>query len=211
MQFATAQLCLFCLAGQAFANTTDPGTIMVLGDSISAGYGIQRERGWVSLLATKVRSCEASCGASGERTWQVVNASMSGETTTGGLARLHDLLATHEPGIVIIELGGNDGLRGFPTDRIRSNLEQMIRLVSENDATPVVMAMRIPANYGPRYTRAFESAFADAAASGALLIPFLFEDVAVSQEMMQDDGIHPTADAQPLILDGVWSYLAPLL
>ena len=184
---------------------------MVLGDSISAGYGIQRERGWVELLSNKVRTCEASCGANGDRTWQVVNASMSGETTSGGLARLQGLLDTHAPGIVIIELGGNDGLRGFPTDRIRANLEEMIRRVKDYDATAVVMAMRIPANYGPRYTRAFEATFAEAADQGALLIPFLFEDVAVSDNLMQDDGIHPTAEAQPLILDAVWPYLQPLL
>ena len=143
-------------------------SIVVLGDSISAAYGIQRELGWVHLFNQRIQQ--------GETGWQVVNASISGETTSGGLSRLPGVLKELNPDIVIIELGGNDGLRGYPIDRLRENLTQMVTLVRNAGAQPVVAAMRIPPNYGPRYTRAFDAVFGEVAeASDAVLIPFLLQ------------------------------------
>ncbi|MEM7077427.1 MAG: arylesterase [Pseudomonadota bacterium] len=179
-------------------------SIVVLGDSISAAYGIQREEGWVHLFAQQLKQQEL--------TWQVVNASISGETTSGGLARLPGVLSRHTPDVVIIELGGNDGLRGYPVGKMRANLMAMVDLIEAAGATPVIAAMRIPPNYGPRYTRAFEAVFNEVAAErDTLLIPFLMESVALADGMMQDDGIHPTAAAQPLLLEVVATSLAELL
>lgn len=178
--------------------------IVVLGDSISAGYGIQIEQGWVHLLDQAL--------AQREETWFTVNASISGETTGGGLARLQGVLEEHKPSIVIIELGGNDGLRGYPIDTIRDNLRAMVDLVKDSGATPIIVAMRIPPNYGPRYTRAFDGVFAEVATEKqTAYVPFLLEDVALADNLMQEDGIHPTAEAQPLLLEAVWEHLQPLL
>jgi acyl-CoA thioesterase-1 len=172
-----------------------------MGDSISAGYGIQREQGWVHLLDTRLKAHESN--------WRVVNASISGETTGGGLARLPQALAVHAPTLVIIELGGNDGLRGYPIARIRENLQAMADLALAERVEVMLVGMQIPPNYGPRYTRGFRSMFAEVAeATGAT---FLLEDVALEPGFMQADGIHPTAEAQPVLLDTLWPYLAPLL
>ena len=176
-------------------------TLLVLGDSISAGYGFPLERGWVNLLRQRL----------GAR-YRVVNASVSGDTTTGGRARIAPLLEEHRPGIVIIELGGNDGLRGLPVADIRANLLALTEAVQAGGATPVLAGMRIHPNYGPRYTEAFHRAYADVAANtGAALVPFLLEGVATNAELMQRDGIHPTDDAQEQILENVWEVLSPLL
>jgi len=176
----------------------------VLGDSISAGYGIQRERGWVALLGERIEQQSLD--------WQVVNASVSGETTAGGLARLPQALATHDPCVVIIELGGNDALRGYPISRIRANLEAMIALADADRRRVLLVGMQIPPNYGPRYTRSFAEMYREVATTtGAALVPFLLEGVALTPGLMQDDGIHPTADAQPLLLDTLWPYLQPML
>ncbi len=178
--------------------------IVVLGDSISAGYGIQRDEGWVHLLDQTL--------AQREEPWYTVNASISGETTGGGLARLSGLLEEHAPSIVIIELGGNDGLRGYPISRIRSNLQTMVAEVRAAGAIPIMMAMRIPPNYGPRYASAFDNVFGEVAtATETLLVPFFLEDVALEEGMMQDDGIHPTAAAQPQMKAAVWQHLEPIL
>ena len=178
-------------------------TVLVLGDSISAAYGIQREQGWVALLAERL----APHGHA------VVNASISGETTGGGLARLPGALAEHNPDVVIIELGGNDGLRGYPIKRMRGNLERMVQLSREAGSQPVLVGMQIPPNYGPRYTKAFRETFSKVAEQHDLpFVPFLLEDVALAGEtMMQRDGIHPTAEAQPLLLETLWPTLAALL
>ena len=178
--------------------------ILVMGDSISAGYGIQREQGWVHLLSEALNQ--------GEYAWQTVNASISGETTGGGLARLPGVLEETQPHIVIIELGGNDGLRGYPVNKIRTNLEAMVDMVVAQGATPMIVAMRIPPNYGPRYTRAFDAVFGEVAdTKETAFVPFILESVALSDNLMQSDGIHPTAEAQPLLLDAIWQYLEPLL
>ena len=188
------------------SNTTnlDVSSILVLGDSISAGYGMNVDDGWVNLMNQTLRQRELA--------YRMVNASISGETTVGGLKRLPELLREHAPSIVVIELGGNDGLRGYPTTKIMDNLLTMTDLVKAAGARPVIITMRIPPNYGPRYTRAFEQVFADAAEqSKATLVPFLFEELAVDAQMMQDDGIHPTAKAQPLLVEGFLPYLLDLM
>ena len=176
-------------------------TVLVVGDSISAGYGIQMEQGWVNLLRQRL----------GE-TGRVVNASISGDTTSGGLERLPRTLREHRPDLVVIELGGNDGLRGYPVRNIHDNLLAMTQAVIDSGATPILAGMQIPPNYGPRYTQAFHRIYANiAATTGAALIPFLLEGVATERDLMQDDGIHPTASAQQRLLDNAWDALAPLL
>ena len=178
--------------------------IVVLGDSISAGYGIQRDQGWVNLLRQTL--------VEREDPWVAVNASISGETTGGGRARLAGVMAEHEPEIVIIELGGNDGLRGYPIAKIRANLTAMVDMVQRAGATPLIVSMRIPPNYGIRYTTAFDGVFAEVAEeTGAQLVPFILNEVALEDGLMQEDGIHPTAAAQPLLLDVIWTHLQPLL
>ena len=176
------------------------GTVLVVGDSISASYGMQTEEGWVNLLRERLNGRSS-----------VVNASISGDTTGGGIARLGRTLAEHRPSIVIIELGGNDGLRGYPVENIRANLLAMTEAVIAAGAKPVLAGMQIPPNYGPAYTEAFRRMYADIAAlTGAGLVPFLLEGVATDRDLMQRDGIHPTAGAQPRLLDNVWTVLAPL-
>ncbi len=185
------------------AATDRPQTVVILGDSISAGYGIQREEGWVNLLDRQLVEQELG--------WRTVNASISGETTGGGLARLPGVLEEHQPEVVVIELGGNDGLRGYPVKRMRENLTRMVELSRDAGATPVIMSMQIPPNYGARYTQAFHESFSKVAeATETLYVPFFLEAVALEADMMQDDGIHPTAAAQPGMLAFVWPYLAPL-
>ena len=147
----------------------------------------------------------------GERA-KVINASISGDTTSGGLARLPRTLAEHEPDVVVIELGGNDGLRGYPVANIRENLLAMTKAVAAAGAKPLLAGMRIPPNYGPRYAEAFHAMYGEIAAeTGAALVPFLLEGVATDRALMQEDGIHPTAAAQGRLLDNVWPALAPLL
>jgi acyl-CoA thioesterase-1 len=185
-------------------NTNARPTILVMGDSISAAYGIQREEGWVALLEERLRQLNSP--------WQVVNASISGETTGGGLARLPQAMNTHDPALVIIELGGNDGLRGYPISAIRDNLLAMTELAQSEQRQVLLVGMQIPPNYGPRYTRSFYAMYEEVAAqTGASVLPFLLEDVALEPGFMQNDGIHPTAQAQPVLLDTLWPYLEPLL
>jgi len=179
-------------------------TILVMGDSISAAYGIQRDEGWVTLLTQALLHSEYP--------YAVVNASVSGETTSGGLARLPQALKSHDPTVVVIELGGNDGLRGYPTATIQENLRNMVDLAKSQNRSVVLVGMQIPPNYGPRYTRSFFDMYARIAEeTGVTLVPFFLEQVALVPDLMQDDGIHPTADAQPLLLDTLWNYLEPLL
>lgn len=178
--------------------------ILVLGDSLSAGYGIQLSQSWVSLLQQRLQEAGFP--------HQVVNASISGDTTRGGLARLPTALERYEPDIVILVLGGNDGLRGLSLQALEDNLATMIEL-SQRAGTQVIIAeMRIPPNYGPRYTEKFQATYGNLAEYYELpLIPFLLENVADNPALMQEDGIHPRAEAQPLILDNVWPILQPLL
>ena len=179
-------------------------TVMILGDSISAAYGIQRETGWVALLHERLTTLAAPIA--------VINASVSGETTGGGLARLRQALDAHDPAVVVIELGGNDGLRGYPIERIKDNLSQIVALAKVDSRQVLLIGMQIPPNYGPRYTRAFTGMFAEIAEEHDIaLVPFFLEVVALTPELMQRDGIHPTADAQLILLDTMWPYLENLL
>ena len=186
------------------ANAVQAATILVIGDSISAAYGIQREQGWVALLESRL----AGYGPE----FRVVNASMSGETTSGGAARLPKALADHDPDLLIIELGGNDGLRGYPVANIRRNLARMIEMADPVRREVLLVAMQIPPNYGRRYTQAFRQVFTDLAERyGVPLANDFIEAVALQPELMQDDGIHPTAAGQPLLLDALWPTIKRLL
>lgn len=179
-------------------------TILVFGDSISAAYGISLEKGWVALLQKKLTAQGYG--------YRVVNASVSGETTAGGAARLARALELHRPAIVILELGGNDGLRGLPLAEVRANLDSMIRQARAANARVLMVGMRMPPNYGPAYAERFHALFADLARRyRSPLVPFLLEKVALDSSMMQADGIHPTASAQPVLLDTLWPALQPML
>ena len=179
--------------------------ILVFGDSISAGYGLARvEQGWVALLQTRLK--DQGYG------YQVVNASVSGETTAGGLARLPRALTLHQPNIVILELGGNDGLRALPIAQMRANLARMVDLATAAGAKVLLLGMRMPPNYGPDYTEQFSACYSDLARDKKLpLVPFLLNDIALVPDLMQADGIHPNELGQPRLLDNVWPALQPLL
>jgi acyl-CoA thioesterase I len=179
-------------------------TILVFGDSLSAAYGIRPEQGWVALLTQRLQAQGYG--------YQIVNASVSGETTSGGLQRLPRALQLHQPGIVVLELGANDALRGLPLSGTRANLAQMVRLCQEAGARVLLVGIRIPPNYGPRYTEEFASVFPELAKQYHLrLVPFLLQDVALNPARMQEDGMHPNAAGEAPILDTVWPYLKPLL
>jgi acyl-CoA thioesterase-1 len=179
--------------------------ILVFGDSISAGYGLAHvEQGWVGMLRTKLT--DEGYG------YQVVNASVSGETTAGGLARLPRALALHHPQIVIIELGGNDGLRALPIDQMRANLAKMVDLSLGMGARVLLLGIRIPPNYGPEFTEKFRSIFGDVAQDKKVpLVPFLLTDIALSPNLMQADGVHPNELGQPQLLANVWPALKAIL
>ncbi len=179
--------------------------ILVFGDSISAGYGLAHvEQGWVELLKTRLKVLGYG--------YEVVNASVSGETTAGGLARLPRALELHHPKIVVIELGGNDGLRALPIPQMRANLEQMTDLATAAGAKVLLLGMRMPPNYGLPYTEQFRDSFSATARDKKIpLVPFLLNDIALSQNLMQDDDIHPNALGQPKLLENVWPALQPLL
>ena len=178
--------------------------MLVFGDSLSAGYGLQAGEGWVALLAERTQAAGLPVA--------LVNASISGETTRGGLRRLSDVLARQRPDVVILELGGNDGLRGYPIGQIHSNLNEMVNIIRATGAEVLLVSIPLPPNYGPRYVRAVQGAFeAVAAAEGVRLLPFTRSLLPLNEDMMQADGIHPTAKAQPLMLDALWPALAPLL
>ncbi|TLY62586.1 MAG: arylesterase [Gammaproteobacteria bacterium] len=179
-------------------------TILVLGDSLSAAYGIRPELGWVALLAKRLQAQGYG--------YQLINASVSGETTSGGLQRLPRALRLHQPGILILELGANDGLRGLPLAATRENLAKMVQVGQEAGARVLLVGMRIPPNYGPRYTDEFARVFPEIAKQYHLpLVPFLLQGVALDPSFMQDDGLHPNARGEPAVLDTLWRYLEPLL
>jgi acyl-CoA thioesterase-1 len=198
-------LALFVLIVASAAAHAEAPVILVFGDSISAGYGLARvEQGWVELLKTRLK--DQGYG------YQVVNASVSGETTAGGLARLPRALELHHPGIVILELGGNDGLRALPIAQMRANLTQMATLAEAAGAQVLLLGMRMPPNYGPQYTEQFAMVFSDLAREKKLpLVPFLLTDIALSATLLQGDDIHPNALGQPVLLENVWPQLKPLL
>jgi len=176
-------------------------TLLVMGDSLSAAYGIEADAGWVSLLQARL-----------DGKARVVNASISGETSSGGATRLPELLGQHDPDIVLLELGGNDGLRGLPPGQFQANMRRMVEASQEAGAEVLLLGIDIPPNYGQAYRDAFTGVYHRLADDyGLPLVPFLLEGVALKETLMQDDGIHPTAAAQPVILENVWPTLAPLL
>ncbi|SDG11118.1 arylesterase [Phytopseudomonas seleniipraecipitans] len=179
-------------------------TVLVVGDSISAAFGMDTRQGWVHLLDERLKKEGFE--------HQLVNASISGDTSAGGAARLPALLAEHSPDVVIVELGGNDGLRGLPPKQLQQNLASMIDASREAGAKVLLLGMRIPPNYGERYTTAFAKVFDDVAAEKSVhLVPFLLEGVGGVDALMQDDRVHPAVEAQPLLLENVWPALKPLL
>ena len=198
-------LVLFMLIAASVPAKAEAPVILVFGDSISAGYGLGRvEQGWVALLQTRLKEQEYG--------YQVVNASVSGETTAGGLARLPRALTLHQPKIVILELGGNDGLRALPIAQMRANLVRMIDLSTAAGAKVLLLGMRMPPNYGPDYTQQFSSSYSEIARDKKVpLVPFLMNDIALSPNLMQADGIHPNELGQPQLLANVWPTLQPLL
>jgi len=201
MTFVRILLVLFVLAGAHMAQAKQP-TILVMGDSLSAGYGIQLDESWVTLLQQELRKDKV----------KVVNASVSGETSGGGVARLPALLTNHQPDIVIIELGGNDGLRGHPIYTLQNNIQTMITDSKTAGADVILLGMQIPTNYGSRYTNKFREIYPKLAEKNSVsLVPFLLEGVATNTDLLQKDGIHPTAEAQPTILKNVLPVLLPLL
>ncbi|HEY8568634.1 arylesterase [Microbulbifer sp.] len=179
-------------------------TLLILGDSISAAYGIDEREGWVQLLRDRLEEKDLAV--------KVVNASVSGETSAGGLARLPRLLSEHGPKWLVVELGGNDGLRGYPPRALQQNLVRMVQLAREQGAEVLLLGMQMPPNYGKAYTQAFAAVYPQVAAAEQVpLVPFFLETVALVEGAMQNDGIHPTAKAQPALLEHVWPCLESIM
>jgi len=192
------------LRADAPESAADTKTLVILGDSISAAYGLDEREGWVQLL--RKRLADQSLAVN------VVNASISGETSAGGLARLPRLLSEHSPDWLVVELGGNDGLRGYPPRALQNNLQQMVKLAREGGAEVLLLGMQMPPNYGKAYTKAFAAVYPKVAAAEQVpLIPFFLEPVALVEGAMQTDGIHPTAKAQAALLEHVWPCLETIL
>lgn len=197
--FLSAGLALMCMAQNAAA-----GTVLIVGDSISAAFGLDTRQGWVALLEQRLRDQGFDD--------TVINASVSGDTSAGGQARLPALLAAHKPALVILELGGNDGLRGQPPTQLQQNLASMIDQSRESGAKVLLLGMQLPPNYGQRYTQAFAKVYDTLASEKKVpLVPFFLEGVGGKPELMQADGIHPAAGAQAQMLENVWPTLKPLL
>ena len=195
--FCTALLFAATAAAQA-------ATLLVVGDSLSSAYGIGPREGWVTLLEERLKREKFD--------YNVVNASVSGETTSGGASRIEELLGRARPRIVIVALGGNDGLRGLPAAQVKANLSRIVEASKRRGARVLLVGMRMPPNYGPQYVREFEAAFTETARRQRVpLVPYLLEGVGDRRDLMQPDNIHPAAEAQPLMLDTVWKGLRPLL
>lgn len=196
-------LLLLCIVPLVPAHAVG-GVILVLGDSVSSAYGLDVDNGWVQLLQKRLDEQNAR--------YRVVNASISGDTSNGGAARLASALDKHRPDIVVVELGGNDGLRGLPLSVTRENLERIVVDSQKAGARVLLLGMRLPPNYGPAYTDAFHAIYEELADRYQVgRVPFLLEGVGGVDEMMQADGLHPRAEAQPLMLENVWPHLQPLL
>jgi acyl-CoA thioesterase-1 len=184
--------------------TVSAKTIVILGDSISAGFGIEVQQGWVALLQNRLASQHSS--------YVISNESISGDTSAGGLARIDDALRRHKPQIVLIELGANDGLRGLSPEAMKANLTEMVKRAEKTGAKVLLLAMKIPPNYGKRYIEMFYNIYPQLAAELKVpYVPFILEDVALKPELMQADGLHPNALAQPMVAEKIWAYLVPML
>jgi acyl-CoA thioesterase-1 len=197
-------LTLIILLLAAGAHGSESPTVLIFGDSLSAGYGIDVDQSWAALLQARLEQQGYE--------HRVVNASISGETTEGGAARIDAALQIFSPELVILELGGNDGLRGFPPARVQANLQQIIVAAHDSGAAVVLLGIRIPSNYGPRYSRAFEAAFRDVAEEQEIpWVEFFMDGIALNDDLLQADRIHPTAEAQPLLLDNAWPLISATL
>jgi acyl-CoA thioesterase-1 len=186
------------------AAAAEGGKVLVMGDSLSAAYGLAPQQGWVALTAERLKAEHPG--------WTVANASISGETTAGGASRIAAELARHKPAVVVIELGANDGLRGLGLEQTRTNLERMVVAAKQSGARVLLLGMRIPPNYGPQYTEGFERNYRDLAEKHAVaLLPFFLEPIATDRDAFQADNLHPVAEAQPKLRDHVWPALTPLL
>jgi acyl-CoA thioesterase I len=191
---------LLACSGTAFAART----VLVYGDSLSAAYGIAKDAGWVNLLGERLKQMHPD--------YTVVNASISGETSEGGAARIAGVLKQIRPAIVVLELGANDGLRGWPVQRTKANLAAIIRAAKREKARVLLVGMQMPPNYGPDYTEGFRRTYEALAREERVpLVPFLFEGIALNRDMFQDDNLHPNERAQPALLDNVWRGLRPML
>ena len=207
LAFSLIVTALVALPASAKLISPSTQTILVFGDSLSASYGVPQGQGWVALLEAKLAQKQSS-----KTTYKVVNASISGETTSGGLARFSAALATHKPNIVILELGANDGLRGLPIAEMQTNLSQMIAQAKTVKAKVLLIGMKIPPNYGLKYSKNFSATYTNLAKQHKIaLVPFLLEGVAGKPELIQADGLHPIAAAQPSLLDNVWIVLERML
>ncbi|MDP6992843.1 MAG: arylesterase [Woeseiaceae bacterium] len=196
----TLFLCLVAVA----ANAAGGPTVLVFGDSLSAGYGLDVDQSWTALLQSRLQSQGYE--------HRVINASISGETTEGGKTRIAPAMNNFSPDLVILELGGNDGLRGFPPELMKAHLQAIIETAHGDGASVVLLGIRIPPNYGPRYTQAFERVYRELADElNVPWIEFFMEGVALNEELMQDDGIHPNAEAQPVLLDNAWPIIREAL
>jgi acyl-CoA thioesterase-1 len=195
---------LFALLIAGCGAASPAPTILVYGDSLSAAYGIPQSAGWVALLGERLKQRKSN--------YTVANASISGETTAGGAARIGKTLAQHKPAIVIVELGGNDGLRGLPVEEMKVNLSRIVRESKSKGARVLLVGMRIPPNYGAKYTNAFRAVFREVAREERIpLVPFLFEGMVDKPGMFQPDDIHPTEKAQPILMENVWRGLAAMV
>jgi acyl-CoA thioesterase-1 len=195
---------LFALLIAGCGAASPAPTILVYGDSLSAAYGIPQGAGWVALLGERLKQRKSN--------YTVANASISGETTAGGAARIGKTLAQHKPAIVIVELGGNDGLRGLPVEEMKVNLSRIVRESKSKGARVLLVGMRIPPNYGAKYTNAFRAVFREVAREERIpLVPFLFEGMVDKPGMFQPDDIHPTEKAQPILMENVWRGLAAMV
>lgn len=194
-------LCFVAWSPQVFAANPK---ILIFGDSLSAAYGLPQQEGWAALLQKRLDQQQYP--------YDVVNASVSGETTSGGLSRLNATLAETQAAIIILELGANDGLRGLPLNAMNANLSAMIKQSKQNNAKVLLLGMKIPPNYGPRYTQSFSLTYSQLSKNhNILLVPFMLENVAAKPNLIQQDGLHPNALGQPIILENIWPHLQPLL
>jgi acyl-CoA thioesterase-1 len=201
MRFFYPFLLIF-MSGTALS--AEPPTVLIFGDSLSAGYGIEVDQSWAALLQTRLRDQGYE--------HHVVNASISGETTEGGATRINSALADFSPDLIILELGGNDGLRGFPAARMKGNLEKIVSRSKVSGATVVLLGIRIPTNYGPRYSAEFESVFRQVSEDlDVQWIEFFMDGIALDDDLLQDDRIHPNAIAQPMLLDNAWPIIRAAL
>ncbi len=204
LKTALVSLCLSGFVAWCIPAYASQQTILVYGDSLSAAYGLPQQQGWVALLQQKLQQENKQAN--------VINASISGETTHGGLTRIDSVLAKFKPDIVILELGANDGLRGLPNKTTRANLEELLKKIKNTGAKVLLVGMKMPPNYGVAYTAEFSAIYpALAKAHRAGLVPFMLENVAAKPELIQDDGLHPNAKGQPLILNNIWPHLETLL